>query len=192
MRKESSQTGLTVARAAMDARGTLDGADIYPLLQYAAGKTREFLLAHPDHVMSPKKAALWMECKRRRLEGEPCAYITGSKEFYSLLFEVDGSTLIPRPETELLVDEVIGIGPEIELETAAKYFPDDIILGNLDPTIVQSGTPEEVYEATKECVERGKKLECGYIFSTGCDLPPRAPVENVKMMTKAVEDFGWY
>jgi len=87
---------------------------------------------------------------------------------------------------------IIGIGAEIELEKAAEYFPDDIILGNLDPAIVQTGTPEDVYEATKECVERGKQLGCGYIFSTGCDLPPRAPVENVKMMTKAVEDYGWY
>lgn len=87
---------------------------------------------------------------------------------------------------------IISIGHEVKLETAAKYFPNDIILGNLEPAIVQTGTPEEVYEATRKIVEEGKKLDGKYIFSTGCDLPPRSPVENVRMMTKAVMDFGWY
>ena len=87
---------------------------------------------------------------------------------------------------------IIGVGHEVKLETAARYFPDDIILGNLEPAIVQTGTPEEVYEATRRVVEEGMSLPNGYIFSTGCDLPPRSPVENVRMMTKAVNDFGWY
>lgn len=87
---------------------------------------------------------------------------------------------------------IISIGQEIKLETAAKYFPDDIILGNLDPALVQTGTPDEVYEATGKVVEEGKKLGGRYIFSTGCDLPPMSPVENVRMMSKAVDDYGWY
>jgi uroporphyrinogen decarboxylase len=87
---------------------------------------------------------------------------------------------------------IISVGPEISLETAAEYFPNDIITGNLDPAIIQEGTPGEVYEATRKNIEAGKRIKGGYIFSPGCDLPPRAPVENVRMMTKAVNDFGWY
>jgi uroporphyrinogen decarboxylase len=87
---------------------------------------------------------------------------------------------------------IIGIGHEIELGTAASYFPDDIILGNLEPAIVQMGTPDEVYEATRKIVEEGKKISGGFIFSPGCDLPPRSPVANVRAMTRAVVDFGWY
>jgi uroporphyrinogen decarboxylase len=87
---------------------------------------------------------------------------------------------------------IIGVGHEVDLQTAAEYFPHNIITGNLDPALVQTGTPQEVYEHTRKVVEAGKKIEGGYIFSTGCDLPPRAPVENVRMMTKAVNDFGWY
>jgi uroporphyrinogen decarboxylase len=87
---------------------------------------------------------------------------------------------------------IIGIGHEIKLETAASYFPDDIILGNLEPAIVQAGTPEEVYEATRRVLEEGMRLPNGFILSTGCDLPPKSPVENVRMITKAVNDFGWY
>lgn len=86
----------------------------------------------------------------------------------------------------------ISVGHEIELETAAKYFPDDVIVGNLEPAIIQTGTPEEVYKATREIVERGKRIRGGYIFASGCELPPRAPIANVTAMTKAVNDFGWY
>ena len=87
---------------------------------------------------------------------------------------------------------IVSVGHEVELETAAKYFPNDIIMGNLEPTIIQVGTPEEVYDATRQVVEKGKKLPGGFIFSTGCELPPKAPAENVRAMTQAVNDFGWY
>jgi uroporphyrinogen decarboxylase len=87
---------------------------------------------------------------------------------------------------------IIGVGHEVRLEKAAYYFPNDIILGNLDPAIIQTGTPDEVYEATRKVVEEGKKIPGGYIFSPGCDLPPRSPIENINMMNKAVDDFGWY
>jgi uroporphyrinogen decarboxylase len=87
---------------------------------------------------------------------------------------------------------IVSFGHEIELETAARYFPNDIILGNLEPVIIQVGTPDEVYEATRVVVEKGKNLPTGYIFSCGCEMPPKAPIENVKAMTKAVNDFGWY
>lgn len=87
---------------------------------------------------------------------------------------------------------IVSFGHEVELETAARYFPNDIILGNLEPAIIQVGTPEEVYEATKVVVENGKKLGTGYIFAPGCELPPMAPVENVRAMNKAVQDYGWY
>ena len=87
---------------------------------------------------------------------------------------------------------IISIGHEISLETAAKHFPDEIILGNLDTTIVQMGTPDEIYEATRKTVVEGKNLANGYIFSPGCDLPPMASTEQVMAMTHAVNDHGWY
>jgi uroporphyrinogen decarboxylase len=86
----------------------------------------------------------------------------------------------------------VHFGSEVDLETAAQYFPYDIILGNLDSSILQIGTPEEIYEATRKVVETGKRLPNGYVFSCSCELPPRAPIENVLAMNRAVEDFGWY
>jgi len=87
---------------------------------------------------------------------------------------------------------LLSFGHEVELETAAKYFPDHVIMGNLEPAIIQLGTPEDVYEASRKIIEKGKELPGGFIFSPGCEMPPKAPIENVRMMTKAVNDFGWY
>lgn len=87
---------------------------------------------------------------------------------------------------------LLSFGHEVELEAAARYFPNDIIIGNLEPSIIQTKTPEEVYEASRIIIEKGKKLPGGFILSPGCEMPPKAPVENVRMITKAVNDFGWY
>jgi uroporphyrinogen decarboxylase len=81
---------------------------------------------------------------------------------------------------------------KVELEKAAEYFPNDIIMGNLDPSIIQTGTPEHVFEASKVVLDKGKQLSNGFIFSPGCEMPTKAPIENIKMITKAVNEFGWY
>jgi uroporphyrinogen decarboxylase len=87
---------------------------------------------------------------------------------------------------------IVSVGPEIDIEMAADFFPRDIIYGNLDPVILQTGTPDEVYKATGKVVRRGKKLDNRYTFGQGCEIPPRADRENLLAMTRAVEDFGWY
>jgi uroporphyrinogen decarboxylase len=87
---------------------------------------------------------------------------------------------------------IVSVGHEVSLDTVAKYFPRDIVFGNLEPAKVQTETPEQVYEASKELILKGKTIPGGYIFSVGCELPPMAPSYNVWMMTKAVNDLGWY
>ena len=87
---------------------------------------------------------------------------------------------------------IIGVGPEIELETAARYFPaTSSAVTSIRPSSRQ-GLPTRSMRQPRHIVEEGKKIEGGFIFGPGCELPPRAPVENVRAMTKAVEDFGWY
>ncbi|MGB9627098.1 MAG: uroporphyrinogen decarboxylase family protein [Thermodesulfobacteriota bacterium] len=87
---------------------------------------------------------------------------------------------------------IISVGHEIDLLKVAEYFPKDIAFGNLEPAIIQIGPPEKVYEISKEIILKGKNIPGGFIFSAGCELPPKAPPYNVWMMTKAVNDFGWY
>jgi len=87
---------------------------------------------------------------------------------------------------------IISVGHEIDLQRVAEYFPRDIAFGNLEPAIIQVGPPEKIYEASKEIILKGKKILGGFIFSAGCELPPKAPPYHVWMMTKAINDFGWY
>jgi uroporphyrinogen decarboxylase len=87
---------------------------------------------------------------------------------------------------------IISIGHEIDIETASEWFPNDIIMGNVEPSIIQTGTPEEIYERSRICIEKGKKHRSGFILAPGCELPVMAPPYNVWMLRKAVNDFGWY
>ncbi|MBI2853126.1 MAG: hypothetical protein HYX84_08555 [Chloroflexi bacterium] len=87
---------------------------------------------------------------------------------------------------------IIHVGHEIDLVTVAKYFPNDIIEGNLDTTIMQIGTPTEVYEEAARVIKLGKSLDNGFILRQACTFPPRASNENVMAITRALNDFGWY
>jgi len=87
---------------------------------------------------------------------------------------------------------ILTFGHEVDLEAACKFFPEDIILGNVEPAMLQIGTPGQVYELGKTAIEKGKKASGGFILGPGCTLPPAAPPVNVFAMTKAVNDFGWY
>ena len=87
---------------------------------------------------------------------------------------------------------IISIGHEIDILDAAEYFPNDIILGNLNPSVIQSGTPEQVYEESCKVIEKGKMCSGGFIFSPGCQMPPKTPPINAWMLTKAAMDCGKY
>ena len=63
-----------------------------------------FLFAHPEKIISRHQFASFNSVLQRRIKGEPLAYIIGRKEFWSLAFTVNKHVLIPRPETELLVE----------------------------------------------------------------------------------------
>ena len=87
---------------------------------------------------------------------------------------------------------VLSFGHEVDLETAASRFPDDIIFGNIEPAILQTGTPDQVYELCKAAIVKGKKAPGGFILGPGCGIPAFAPPVNLFAMTKAVNDFGFY
>jgi release factor glutamine methyltransferase len=74
------------------------------LLLHAAGCDREFLYSHPEHALSLKQVAQFFALIDRRAAGEPTQYLTGKQEFWGLEFEVNSSVLIPRPETEHIVE----------------------------------------------------------------------------------------
>ena len=88
---------------------------------------------------------------------------------------------------------LVSFGPEVDLTTAIKYFGDKcIIAGNVDPIVIWTGTPQQVYELCKQCIEKAKYAPRGFMLMAGCEIPPMSPPYNVYMMRKAVNDFGWY
>lgn len=90
----------------------LDYLDLELIIAHELKKSREFVLAHPDLTINKKQDAGIRKMLRRRIQGEPLAYILGSKEFFGLNFKVNRHTLIPRPETELLVEKILRLQPK--------------------------------------------------------------------------------
>lgn len=89
----------------LTAAGIAGGArDAEVLLGHALGIGRAELIARFNDAVDARRASAYGELLQRRLEREPVAYIVGRKEFWSLEFRVDPGALIPRPETELLVE----------------------------------------------------------------------------------------
>jgi release factor glutamine methyltransferase len=77
------------------------------MLSHVLGLKRFDLYLNFDRPVSPKEREQYRELARRRLNGEPLQYLLGETEFFGILLKVDARALIPRPETELLVEEVI-------------------------------------------------------------------------------------
>lgn len=82
------------------------------LLAHAMNIEPTELLLEPDSIVSASQTAVFRRFMARRLTREPVAYIIGEREFYGLSFQVDKRVLIPRPETELLVETALAVASE--------------------------------------------------------------------------------
>jgi release factor glutamine methyltransferase len=85
--------------------------DAEVLLAHALGETRSHLHAWPEKILSTEQQLRFQQLLQARLEGEPVAYLTGRREFWSLPLAVTPATLIPRPETETLVALALEVIP---------------------------------------------------------------------------------
>ena len=77
------------------------------LLENVLNTPRESLLASPNFELSGEQIAVLRQMTDRRVKNEPVAYILGSRDFYGLKFKVNRNVLVPRPETEILVEHII-------------------------------------------------------------------------------------
>jgi release factor glutamine methyltransferase len=110
----SEQESFSIARLIAEAAQVLARAGVpearreaMSLIEYVTARDRTFLITHPEDVRAPSDVRRLRELVERRAEGEPLQYITGHQEFYGLDFEVTPDVLIPRPETELLVETAL-------------------------------------------------------------------------------------
>jgi release factor glutamine methyltransferase len=106
------ESALTIARALAQARAAgIERLDAQLLLGHLLGRDRAWLLAHDDSPLGPDVLPRWAEQLRRRAAGEPLAYLVGEKEFHGLSLAVTPEVLIPRPDTEPLVDWALELLP---------------------------------------------------------------------------------
>ncbi len=100
---------LTLAEAWLRAAdvGETPGLDAQVLLGAVTGATRAITLAYPERALTPEQAVRYANLVARRAAHEPVAYLTGRREFMGLELRVDQRALIPRPETELLVEAAL-------------------------------------------------------------------------------------
>jgi release factor glutamine methyltransferase len=91
--------------------GDSGALDAEVLLAHVLNKPRSHLHAWPEAEVHAHQAAAYRRLLARRARGEPVAYLTGQREFWSLAFTVSEATLIPRPESELLVEQALALLP---------------------------------------------------------------------------------
>ncbi|MBX3616465.1 MAG: peptide chain release factor N(5)-glutamine methyltransferase [Nitrosomonas sp.] len=101
----------TIAQALAAANRLIDPVDARLLLEYVLHVYHVYLLTHPEHQLTEQQAANFSQLIQERAKGLPVAYLTGERPFYDLTFHVTNAVLIPRPETELLVEWALQLIP---------------------------------------------------------------------------------
>ena len=102
---------LTISQALATACRDIDRIDARLLLQHVLNAGHAFLLTYPDRILTAQQLEAFLHLVQRRIDGVPVAYLTGERDFYDLTFKVSEAVLIPRPETELLIELALQLIP---------------------------------------------------------------------------------
>jgi release factor glutamine methyltransferase len=107
-------TPITIAQLMRDVAfaNAVEKFDAQFILQHTLNLSRASVIANPNKIIDANQAALMQSRLQRRAAGEPVAYILGQREFYGEMFKVSPAVLIPRPETEHLVEAALARLPE--------------------------------------------------------------------------------
>jgi len=101
----TAATPMTVAQALTSAQAQgIERLDAQHLLGSLLGQSRSWLFSHDDSPLEPAQAQTWADWCRRLADGEPLAYLLGQQDFHGLTLQVSPAVLVPRPDTEVLVD----------------------------------------------------------------------------------------
>ncbi len=139
----------TFASALASATAALKNADVATarldalvLLEHVTAQDRSLLLAHPEDVLPAKQAKLYKKCIQERSTHTPVSYLTGKSEFYGKTFAITEHTLVPRPESEALIELLLGLhspadavivdvgtGSGALAITAAGLYPGSTVVG---------------------------------------------------------------
>jgi uroporphyrinogen decarboxylase len=84
-------------------------------------------------------------------------------------------------------------GEEIDIDKAIEILGEKaVIIGNIDPSLLLTGRPDQILDRCRQIIEKGKKAPRGFMFSSGCEVSPETPGFHVYLMKKALEEYGRY
>jgi len=146
---------MRVADAITDAASRLEAAGLdqprreaASLLTFALSRTPAFVVAHPEYELSRQEKQTFADILTRREAREPFQYITGKQEFWGLEFEVAPGVLIPRPETEILVEAAVdflrrlGVGRFVEVGVGSGCISVSLLHSIRDGTCIATDLSE--------------------------------------------------
>ena len=151
-----------------DAAGSIERVDADLLLAHVLGQSRGWLFAHAGDAVDAATAARFLDLVARRGAGEPVAYLTGTQGFWTLQLEVGPATLIPRPETELLVELALARIPTdaasriADLGTGSGAIALAIAKERPRATVVATDASEDALEVAQRNAERNRIANIGF------------------------------
>jgi len=116
----------------------LSPLDAEILLSLVINRPKEYILAHPEKKITKLQRDKFLSFAKRRFAGEPLAYIVKKKEFFGLEFSVNKNVLIPRPETELLVESVLNEIQKIKYKRSTAIVDLGTGSGNIIISIIKN------------------------------------------------------
>ncbi len=169
------------------------------IVEDVTGIPRHMLRIEPDREVSEDDYKKICSYRQRRKECEPVAYILGNKEFYSLNFRVNRNVLIPRPETELLVDLAIYYAPRhgtlVDIGTGSGAIAIAVKCNRQDIHVYGSDISENVLEVAKENAEsilgsdQAVDFRCGHLFEPFRDKKFDIIVSNPPYVDPALREY---
>ena len=153
------------------AQNLLDPVDLRILAGYALGMGHAEMIVQSRRTLSEQETQRLIQLIRRRQNGEPIAYIVGEKEFYGLPFHVSPAVMIPRPETELLVELALENLPSgaslLDLGTGSGAVAIAIARERPDVSVYATDISESAIRIAKKNAERNLGSEKGIVFHQG-------------------------
>jgi release factor glutamine methyltransferase len=178
------------------------------LLAFALAKTKTFLIAHPEYELTADEETAFQSFLERRANREPFQYITGKQEFYGLDFIVTPDVLIPRPETEMIVENALEI---LKLRKSSHFCEVGVGSGCISVAILHNAPTssaialdisEKALKVAKLNAENHRvsdrlDLKFSDVFSRLADEkfdlivsnPPYIPREDIENLQAEVRDF---
>lgn len=178
------------------------------LLAFYLGKDKTFLLAHPEYELAEEDEFFFCQLVFRRANREPFQYITGIQEFYGLDFEVNEDVLIPRPETEIIVENAIEILQKFEkprfceVGTGSGCISVSILHNVPNAVVVGLDISENALAMTRRNAEKHQVIERLHLrnsdvfsvlpetkFNLIVSNPPYIPSEDITHLQAEVRDY---